>query len=312
MWRAVLALVAALGFQAWAQQTQVPQSPRQALIEMLFSRTGAGLEKHLPDATKAALQKGNAPSGFGFAGPGMFGTSKNMQVFETGPVLMASDEARGEKFEIHIERDDLTSDHDEIDLSFHTLKDGVEQGLTSFYPRVSLKMGLEKGVWKLKEVALNLRLPLDDPEFLKGLQEAFKERPGASPDMAAMSSVHMLIFAEKQYKRMHPERGFTCSLTELSSVKFGNGEVPMIDAGLASGTKGDYKFAVTGCGTAPASSFQVTAVPLSPGKRAFCADQSGELRYSADGLAETCLASGQPVSGTSFLSAEPSRSPREP
>jgi hypothetical protein len=106
----------------------------------------------------------------------------------------------------------------------------------------------------------------------------------------------MLIFAERRYKRMHPERGYTCSLTELSTVKFGNGGVPMIDWGLASGTKDDYKFVITGCGTAPVSSFQVTAVPLSAGKWSFCADQSGALRYSADGLAETCLASGRPVS----------------
>ena len=40
-----------------------PQTARQALIEMLFSKTPGTFEKHLPQATRAALRKARADSG---------------------------------------------------------------------------------------------------------------------------------------------------------------------------------------------------------------------------------------------------------
>jgi hypothetical protein len=53
-----------------AQRAQLPQSPRQALIEMFFSDSPLNLLKHLPEAAKEALQQNGqgfdmAPAGFG-------------------------------------------------------------------------------------------------------------------------------------------------------------------------------------------------------------------------------------------------------
>jgi hypothetical protein len=286
-----------------AQTAQVPQTARQALTEMLFSGSAESFSKHLPDATKAVLLD-KAATGFGpanFAGD-LKNPSKNFQTFPAGPVWISSEDKRtGDKLEINIDRDDLMGDRDEIDLSFRTFKNGQEQDVSPFFPKLTLVMGLEASVWKLKEVGLNLRLPLDDPKFLKAISESFARGSEAAVEMAPVSDVHLLILAEQRYKNAHPDRGYTCSLAELARMHFGSGteSTPILDAQLASGTKDNYQFAVGGCGSVPSPSFQVTATPLQGGHRAYCTDQSRTVRFSADGLAATCLASGQPVQGQS-------------
>ena len=75
----------------------------------------------------------------------------------------------------------------------------------------------------------------------------------------------------------------------------GQSSFVVLDSELVSGTKDDYKFSITGCGSAPVTTFQITAVPLSGGKAAYCADQTMEVKKSADGLAESCLQSGKPL-----------------
>lgn len=269
---------------------------------MFFSDSPLNILKHLPEATKTALQNGGP--GFAF-GPASLGSDlkrqgKNFQVFEAGSMLVSSEDPRtGEKLEVVIDRDDLMGDQDETDLSFHTFKNGQEESLTAFYPRVNLKLGLEGGIWKLREIAFNLRLPLDDPEFLKALKEAFPQHGGIA-DQPAISSLTLLNFAESRYKVIHPDRGFTCSMTELATARFGTGPDPtIIDAALVSGTKDNYKFAITGCGSQPVSTYQITASPLEPGKRAYCSDQSGAIKSSADGQGATCLTSGQPFAAGS-------------
>jgi hypothetical protein len=68
------------------------------------------------------------------------------------------------------------------------------------------------------------------------------------------------------------------------------------DPGTADGTKDGYVFSVSGCTGSPATKFTIAAVPQEDdsGMKAFCADESGTLRYAADGQAETCLSAGQP------------------
>jgi len=142
-----------------------------------------------------------------------------------------------------------------------------------------------------------VRLPLDDPQFLKAIKDSFAEKTAAVASMAPVSDVHMLIFAEQRYKNVHPDRGYTCSLSELATMHFGSGPDahPVLDPALASGLKDNYKFVVAGCGSAPSSSFQITAVPVQPGQRAYCTDESRNVKFSPDGQAASCLASGEPV-----------------
>jgi len=308
MSRVVLAalVVLLLPFSLFAQRAQLPQSPREALIEMFFSERGGNFEKHLPAATLAAFGgTGIAPGPQGFSGA-YKGPGKKLQVFEAGPTLvMAEDSQTGEKFEINIDRDDLTADRDEIELSLHSFKNGQEQSLTAFYPKLTLTMGLEKTVWKLKEIGVALRLPLDDPQFLKGIREFTQNQRTQSEHMQAVSSLSMLRFAEMRYQKTHPDRGFTCSLSELSTVRFGTNPnaAPLVDAALASGTKDNYKFALSGCGSSPVSTYQITAVPQEAGKRAYCADESGKVKYAEDGQGTSCLASGTMLNGSTATGA---------
>ena len=67
---------------------------------------------------------------------------------------------------------------------------------------------------------------------------------------------------------------------------------PFVDQVLAGGTKQGYAFAVvvTAGGPAVAPSYTCTAVPTSPGRtgyRQYFADQSGVIRFTADGTAAT-------------------------
>jgi hypothetical protein len=290
----------------FAQTAQVPETPRQALTEMLFSGSPTGFAKHLPNATKAALLDSGSLGMFGspdFSGA-LKNPSKNFESFPAGPILISSEDKRtGEKTEINIDRDDLMGDRDEIDLSFHTFKNGQEQSLTPFFPKLTLVMGLEGTVWKLKEVGMNLRIPLDDPQFLKAMKENFAQAASAQADTAPISNLQMLLFAEQRYKNAHPDRGYTCSLSDLAKTHYGSGDesTPLLDAALATGTKDNYTFALSGCGSVPSSTFQITALPAQGGHRAYCVDESRAVTFATDGQAATCLASGtalQPQTAT--------------
>jgi len=55
-----LAAMAVCAVVSAGQQNSVPQTARQALLEMFFSKTPGTFVKHLPDATRAALAKSGA------------------------------------------------------------------------------------------------------------------------------------------------------------------------------------------------------------------------------------------------------------
>src|SRR5437588_4638812 len=277
MLRSRLVLLLVFTSSLYAQQAKVQQSPRQALIEMFFSRSQSAFEKHLPDATKLALVKSGVPMGFAAPMLGGLGLHCNrsvgeLQVLEAGPILVSSRDPRtGENFQVNIDADDLMGDQAELALSFHSFKGGVEDAITTFYPEINLlKMALQGGIWKLKEIGLGVRLPLDDPEFLKALTQMFQKEESANSGMLAVNNISTLHRAELKYKVLHPDRGFTCSLQDLATVpaRAGNSGAKMVDPALATGTKDGYKFAISACGSPPVTSFEITAVPLGAGKPA--------------------------------------------
>lgn len=73
----------------------------------------------------------------------------------------------------------------------------------------------------------------------------------------------------------------------------------LIDSGLATGVKSGYKFTLTVVSTDPAGnvvSYAITAVPVTPGstgQKAFYTDQSGTIRVSPGGTADS---SSPPIS----------------
>jgi len=310
---------------SWAQQNAAPQTvlqtARQGLLEMFFSKTPGTFAKHLPTATRAALEKAGAMASlqqYSLLVSQLQTQGQNVQTFETGSVLLtAEDPKTGVKADITVENDALRGDQDDIELAFHMYKNGQEQP-NPFRSLITFSMKQEGQVWTLNEISVTVHVPLADPGFLKMITEkmtpqagasgttgAFTPRPevsvqAAGSDAMVLAAMRIIITAEVTYASTYPTVGFTCSLSSMDG--FGGGEpnehqAMLINSGLASGKKYGFVFTLSGCGGTPAASFHLTAAPNGNayGRKAFCADQSGVIRSSSDGNPATCLASGAPV-----------------
>lgn len=111
---------------------------------------------------------------------------------------------------------------------------------------------------------------------------------------AAISDLRIIVNAETAFEAKYPLVGYTCDLRKLQSEG-------LIDDPLASGNKSGYIFELSGCMASSSGMvhlYQLTATPADPGRsgqRAFCTDQSGEIRYDANGSAASCIADGTPI-----------------
>ena len=318
-----------LFFLPSASAQPAPQTARQALLEMFFSKTPGTFEKHLPQATRAALRKaGAAPGASMLSGMSamlsqLSAHGQQLETFDAGPTLMSIEEPQAHaKFEITVERDDLRGDQDEIELSFHGYKDGETQ-IAGTKVRFTLTMKQEAGSWRLNEVTVAVGVSLTDPEFLKAMTTSIKPTTtasmgtsqismsappaafgamSASNESAAVGGLRTLNTAEVTYAAAFPAHGFTCALSDLGGMGSGGGpsehQAMLIDPRLSSGRKNGYVFQLSGCdGTTPAIRYRISAVPAdaSSGTRAFCSDESAVIRFSADGKAESCLNGGTPL-----------------
>lgn len=110
---------------------------------------------------------------------------------------------------------------------------------------------------------------------------------------SAIGRMRVLYAAENQFANEHPERGYTCNLSELPQ----SGEVQRLLKG--NGIDNGYAFDIVGCqakGAAkPNPTYYLTARPLHSGQPAYCSDQSGILKADYDGSVERCRASGNPL-----------------
>jgi len=300
------------------QAAAVPQTARQALIEMFFSKTPGTFAKHLPAATIAALEKSGALTNLQQYSAFMTqlqAQGHTIQTFETGSMLLVSEDAKtGQKVEISVENDALRGDQDDLELTFHSTKDGQEP-MSPFMPQMVFSMKQEAAIWKLNEISFTIHVPLADPKFLAAITQKMTPQAGTSvtitphseaagapagSDANVLAAMRMILTAEVTYAATYPNVGFTCTLSDLDG--FGGGQpnehqAMLINSGLASGKRYGFVFTLSGCGGAPASAFHLTAAPNANtfGRKAFCADQSAVIRSSADGNAAACLASGAPI-----------------
>jgi hypothetical protein len=273
--------------------------------------------KHLPAVTRAALEKAGT-----MAKLNQYATfttqlqtqQNNLETFETGSILLSSTDTKaGTKIEVIVENDALRGDEDDIELSFQTYKNG-EAKRTPFMPHLTFSMKMEAGIWKLNEISITVHLPLADPDLLKTIGDTMKPQaahaisaPGATittstagTDVAVVSALRSILTAENTYATTYRNVGYTCTLSNLDG--FGGGErnehqAMLINSGLAGGRRFGYVFTLSQCGGTPASSFHLTAAPSGNvyGRHAYCADQTGAIRYSADGNAASCIANGIPL-----------------
>jgi type IV pilus assembly protein PilA len=300
-----------------ADAQPAPQTARQALIEMFFSKTPGTFEKHLPDAMVTTLKKANsgaslsALNSFGLLAGQIHGSGQEFQTYEAGPILLSMDNQREHsKLEIIVERDDLQGEQDEIEVSCRAYKDGQIQ-LSGMSPRFTFGLKQEAGVWRLDELTFSFKVSLTDPELLKMITTWQSAASNASlhPSLSTQASPHSfdeasvviamrnIVRAEQTYASTYGH-GYTCSLSDLGGIggdEANDHHARLIDPRLASGNKYGYRFAVAGCGGTAASKLVLTAVPAEGIGQSFCTDESAAIQSSSDGTGASCMSSGKPL-----------------
>ena len=302
---------------AAGQRAVYEQSPRQALIEML-SGGEAPFKKHLTLEMQSKLQnmmKGspdNAPSPLQLlAGANSPGNSK-MQSFDIGPILFAfNNPQEHERYEVEIDSEEPRGEEDTMGLSLHLVRSGVEREIPVGLKLV-VKLKRQTGVWRLNAVTMTTTLPVGDPRILEKSwwEPALAAAAGASDETAATSAVviderpkmnplravRMIGMAENLYVQMHPGAGYTCNLSNLVNIGKGMDEEGMykfMDAEFAGGLYNGYRFTITGCERPPARMFRVIAEPVGGRGKAYCSDNTNNLRAADDGRGTTCLVAGK-------------------
>ena len=185
--------------------------------------------------------------------------------------------------------------------------------------RLQLIWQRQQEIWRVSAVTVSASIPLGDPRILEkswwsppAVAPLFGATPAAPTSAAATSSaetsgrpklpparsLRLIGLAENLYSQKHPQNGFTCSLAELVEIGKGfdsenGGAYKFIDPEFAGGTYNGYRFALSGCTGKIPRAFQVVAEPLSGKGRAYCSDQTHDLRASDDGSGSSCLASGK-------------------
>ena len=115
-------------------------------------------------------------------------------------------------------------------------------------------------------------------------------------ETSAMQSIRAINMAEAQYAETYPAKGYACSLTALGgdpqSGPPSATNAQVIQQDLATGIKAGYRFTIVNCakvaakGIEEATSYQVIAQPLAvgkTGKRSFCSDESGQIKFDPTG-----------------------------
>src|SRR6516165_95140 len=221
----VVAILCAAG--SWAQQTEAAsQTARQALMEMFFSKTPGTFVKHLPMATRTALEKSGLLANlqqYSLMANQLQTHGLNVLTFDAGSVMLAGEDPKsGQRFEITVENDALRGDQDDIDLTFHAYANGQEQR-TPFMPQITFSMKQEAQVWKLNEISVTIHLSLADPDLLKAITEKMAPQAGthsaialgnesaaqtASRDAMVVDAMRTILKAEATYASRYPKVGY--------------------------------------------------------------------------------------------------------
>src|ERR1700690_1242162 len=280
--------------------TPPPQTARQALIEMFLGKGADDFTKHLPDAARQALiRKGDtretsAALKISTIGRELVAQGGHIETFDAGPNLLISEQVHGgEKIEVAVEHDTLMGEDDEIELSFHSYKNGLLQTLP-VVPRLIFTLRQEKEIWRLTEITAAAHVPLTDPDYLKMLR---KEQDEAN-ESQVKTRMNMIVTAENSYVGKHPDRGYSCTLATLFAPE--PGAAPgegFYDPGQGSEEYNGYRFKLYGCEGTPASKYRVTAAPSDPDSdmHSFCVDESGSLKFVTSGKSGSCFSRGQKV-----------------
>lgn len=118
-------------------------------------------------------------------------------------------------------------------------------------------------------------------------------------EASAVGRVDAILKLERSYAANHPTAGYSCELSRLRSAPPTNSDYDS-EAFLKTGEWLGYRYALVDCSAEPNGKvrhFRVTAVPIKTIEagfqyRAFCADDSGVIRYDTGGSGDKCVATG--------------------
>jgi hypothetical protein len=307
--RTILILLT-LGAIVWGEEHKVAtQSPRQAIVEM-FSGDEAHFRQHLTLEMQAKLQQMTKSSSpiplFAGARPS---DPDHFQAFDLGPILFSfNNPEQHQRYEVQVDSEEPRGDEDIMGLSLHLIRNGMEEAIPVGM-RFVLNMKRQEGTWRLNAITVSATVPLGDPRiidqtfwapFMAG-NSSRADLPTVAPaddrpKMSALRAVRMISMAENIYAQNHPGIGYTCRIADLVNVGKGldeDGVYRFMDAEFAGGIYNGYRFTLTGCDRKPARLFRVVAEPVAGKGRAYCSDNSNNLRASDDGRGVTCLISGK-------------------
>jgi len=300
-WAKIIALLTVSVVAAAQTQPPPPQTARQAVLEMFFSKTPKAMQKHLPDEALDIFAKtdpGLTPmilSQISSIQQQATMGGKHLETFEVGPLLLTSESTEGahqQRIEIAVDRDDLSGDEDQIELSMRVYKDGALDKMPVL-PNLILDMKQEKDIWRLSQITVAIHIPLTDPDYVKGIAESMRKTRQRMLEMGAIGTLQSLKGAEVSFQKS-TSRGYTCNLPDLGKA----GELAATGRMFGQNTddgsekRSDYVFKITDCSS---SAFHITAEPAKGGaaKRAFCIDESAQPRFADDGKGSTCISSGK-------------------
>lgn len=300
-WAKIIAFLALSVVAGGQTQQPPPQTARQAVLEMLLGKSPNAVQKHLPQ---------NAIDIFGKADAGLLAMftqkisliqrqaindNKQLETYDVGPFLLVSQTAQGNRqvrTEIAVDRDDLSGDEDQIELSLRVYKDGVMERMP-VVPNLILDMKEEKDIWRLNQLTLAIHVPLSDPDYVQRIAEDMRKTRQQMVEIMAVGALQTLKTAETAHQKTH-SGSYTCQLSDLGTAWQNLGGEPADSEGPAN-IKKDFTFKIADCS---ASGFHITAEPIKNGaaRRAFCIDEVGAALFADNGKGETCISSGRPLS----------------
>jgi hypothetical protein len=303
---------------------QAPQSPRQALLEMIRATSPEQIDKHTPDVLLQEMAKlppevrQRHRQSTMFLSTLMAMSPNAVKTYVSGPIFAVVQNPKdNSRVEITVERDDMTGNTDEMEFGLHVLKQGKDEALP-VEPRILVVMKLEHDVWKLSRIGGSATLQLDDPKvaalIVQGMKDQMKKPAGISvyppsarsaPKTTAesnvVSSLRSLNTAEITYASTFPHVGFTCDISDLGGRT--SGQPPsehaaqLITPAMENGARYGYSIRIAGCGTAPSEIYKIVAMPTQSnlGHPVYCTDQSGVIRSIGPDAADSCLVRGRPL-----------------
>src|SRR5215470_18015307 len=100
-WAKIITLLAvSVGASAQTQQMPPPQTARQALLEMLFSKSPKAFEKHVPEQALEVFNKADSGWSATYLGPlsalqrQITTEGAHLETFEIGPLLLTAENAK--------------------------------------------------------------------------------------------------------------------------------------------------------------------------------------------------------------------------